>query len=650
MEWKFDAITPQTTKVDPAHLEFFRSEALEDMVSALVREDIQNRLDARLAGNADPVRVRYYLSDSSNHLPADHAKCWLKGLESHLNSPHSLEEIGSEPINFSRPMPYLTIEDFNTTGLRGDPLETSDPDDGTDRNDFYWFIRNVGRTGKKAGDRGRWGLGKIVYPASSSIRSFYAYSVRVPDERPALIGRSVLAIHAIGGTEYHSEGYGATFPNTDYPYLAVPIEEHATIAEFTRHFGLTRKPNEPGLSLVIPFPESSVTQPSLTKAILQHYFWEILRGNLEVTVATNANIISIGKDSINDVVMTWPGLSPEARVSTQRRLEFCRKADSMKLTEPGGYFELNKPSSYSCKIAELFKSKEELDRASVRYRNGQIVAAEFAVSVRKKDVPPKDASFLVYIQRDEILGEPDETFIRDGLTIIGESRIREAGVRALVLAEDPTLTEFLGDAENPAHTRWLSTTKHFRGKYTHGHALLDYIRQSALKLANLLGKVENQMLEDLLDDVFGIPDATAARAQSNEPISKRGDRKPGKGGFARRRHLVTSRLVEERGFKVALAPDAERRPDKVIIRVAYEPETGDPFKQYHPADFDFTEPAESMKIELKDCRQALTEPNRIEIEPLTNEFTIRVTGFDQNRDIRIDARPQFANAEAEVDA
>jgi hypothetical protein len=253
MEWKFDKITPQTTKVDPAHLEFFRSEALEDTVSALVREDIQNRLDAKAAGAAGPVRVRYYLSDEATHVPADQTQRWLKGLGPHLNAPQSLEEIGSDPINLSKPMPFLVIEDFNTTGLQGDPLETSDPVDRTERNDFYWFIRNVGRTGKKAGDRGRWGLGKIVYPASSTIRSFFALSVRVPDLRPALIGRSVLAIHAVGTSEYHSEGYGAVFPDAQYPYLAVPIEDQPAVADFIGQFRLTRRLDEPGLSLVVPF-------------------------------------------------------------------------------------------------------------------------------------------------------------------------------------------------------------------------------------------------------------------------------------------------------------------------------------------------------------------------------------------------------------
>ena len=68
---------------------------------------------------------------------------------------------------------------------------------------------------------------------------------------------------------------------------------------------------------------------------------------------------------------------------------------------------------------------------------------------------------------------------------------------------------------------------------------------------------------------------------------------------------------------------------------------------FHPADFDFTEPAETLRVEVKDCQQTLTEPNRLEVETLTDEFTIRVTGFDGNRDIRIDARPQFASDEEE---
>jgi len=647
MQWKFDLITPQTTKVDPAHLEFFRSEALEDPVSALIREDIQNRLDAKAKNLSEPVRVRYCLSGRVSSLESWESRKWLNGLEPHLNAAKCLEELRAGPINLDRPMPYLVIEDFNTTGLEGDPMTTVDPEDATERNDFYWFVRNVGRTGKKAGDRGRWGLGKIVYPAASQIRSFFCYSVRRSDHRSGLIGRSVLAIHALNGSEYHSEGYYALFPDSQYPYFAVPQEDELEIQKFAKAFQIKRTPTESGLSLVIPFPDESITLDSLVRALVHHYFWEILRGTLEVDVVDDRKTISISKSTIDDIVMSWPGLAEGDRRATQHRLEFCRRADRMKLTDPDGYFEVSKADSYgNVRLADQFETPEHLDRAKQRFRNGDIIAAEFVVGVRKKiEASERDASFLVYLQRDGELDRPDETFIRDGLTIIGESRIREPGIRALVLAEDPTITEFLGDAENPAHTKWLATTKHFRGKYSPGNILLDYIKLSALRLTNLLGKVENELLEDLLDDVFGIPDNEQGKTSHKTPTDKPGKKKPPTGGVRRMRYLTTNRIESEAGFSVRLSPEATRRPERVIIRVAYESEHGDPFKLYHPADFDFTDNATPLNISATAARIVKTAANRIECEPDSDEFCIRLTGFDRNRDLRLDVRPEMGSAD-----
>ena len=171
MEWKFKKYPPDDIKDNPQHLEFFRSEALEQSHDALIREDIQNRLDAKSADKGWPVRVRYHLSSSESHLTGGKTRKWLEGLQKHVNSPMVQSEIGGDKIDFSQPIRFLTIEDFNTKGLKGDVSQTMDPTDEEEekhgRNDFFWLIRNVGRSGKKKGDRGRWGLGKIVYSASS---------------------------------------------------------------------------------------------------------------------------------------------------------------------------------------------------------------------------------------------------------------------------------------------------------------------------------------------------------------------------------------------------------------------------------------------------------------------------------------------------
>jgi hypothetical protein len=647
MEWKFKELTDSDTKVDPSHLEFFRSEALEDAVSALIREDIQNRLDAN-KGKPSPLQVHYNLSGKETALDVNRAQRWLAGLEPHLNAPKTLEELGVDcPFLLNQPMPYLVIEGFNESGLKGDPCETKDPVEKAERNDFYWFIRNVGRTGKKAGDRGRWGLGKIVYPASSSIRSFYCYSVRAGDFRQALIGRSVLAIHAINGPEYVSEGYFAKFEDRN-PNFAIPEESSHEIVQFIKDFNIQRTPSQPGISLVIPFPEGSITVGSLVQGVIKSYFWEILRGTLEVVVTCGVNRTVIKQDSINDVVMSWEGLDDKDKKATQRRMEFCRKADRMKMGSDC-YFELSVPKSYgSPRLQEQFISEDAYQKACACFREGNIVALELGISVTKsKTNQPKTGSFLVYLQKDDELDGADETFIRDGLTIIGERYIREAGVRALVLAEHEPINEFLGDAENPAHTKWLPTTKHFHGKYSPGKALLEYIQHAAARLSSSLGKVENELLEDLLADIFGIPTENDSKAQDKDPSKKRGRKKP-KGIIPkpRAKYLEVSRL--KNGFRVIPASDATGTPNRVIIKMAYEAEdVGNPFTLYHPADFNLADEAGSLITELVGCKEIRRAPNMIEVEVDDKQFSIGVSGFDPNRDLNVDVTPTVDKKNAE---
>jgi hypothetical protein len=652
MEWKFEEITPQTTKVDPSHLEFFSNEALGDTVQALVREDIQNKLDAKQKGFDGPVRVRYHFSGRKDWLLEEQKAEWMKGLYEHLNAENCLEELNLLVVKAQTPLHFLVIEDFNTTGLRGNPLTTMDPVGEAERNDFYWFIRNVGRTGKKAGDRGRWGLGKIVYPASSVLRSFFCYSVREKGQEPILIGRSVLAIHNISGKEYQSEGYFAEFPDATYDCFAHPSSDESKIERFRSIFKIARTEDQPGLSLVIPAPVPNISFRGLVNAVIQNYFMEILRGNLEVEVSRDDTIAVINESTIDDVVVSFLGASEEESRRIRERIRFTRETFLLDSGSPDCFFCLRPPAaSGKDELGDLFESQERLDQAKKLYRSGTTIALKLEVDIVKTANPENVVStyFMVYLQRSESLGRADETFIRDGLTIIGEGQIRDQGVRALVLAEDHAMTEFLGDAENPAHTKWDNKTKHFRGKYKKGKMLLDYVRKSAAGLSTLLGRVENELLEDLLDDLFGIPEPLGKDAEDRVNPRKRGRKKPPKGGVARKRYLQTSRLEADAGFSVKLSPDAFGRPSRIVIRAAYEPDQGDPFSQYHPADFNFSDSSGSVIVETQNVQETARGPNRMVFEPTNDDFLIRVTGFDRNRDLRIDVRPENDREESVVE-
>ena len=58
----------------------------------------------------------------------------------------------------------LVIEDFGTTGLTG---AVDIKDDGQ----FCGFWRRFGRSNKKQAQGGRWGLGKLVFPSASQVRT-----------------------------------------------------------------------------------------------------------------------------------------------------------------------------------------------------------------------------------------------------------------------------------------------------------------------------------------------------------------------------------------------------------------------------------------------------------------------------------------------
>jgi hypothetical protein len=271
---------------DPVQEEFFTPR--EDMVDGLVREADQNTLDAGLPGNQ--VRVRYTISDRP--LPVRVARKYLAGLERHLAA--CLPE---EPP-FDEPMNYLLVEDFGTRGLCGDTAQDSDEAGPGPRNDFYYFWRNVGRSKKGDTDRGRWGLGKTVFPAISRISSFFGLTNRRDDARVLLMGQAVLKVHTIARTRFCPYVY---FGNQEADGFVVPVGEHSAIAEFVTDFGLQRTA-EPGLSIVIPYVREDELKPEqLIQSTIMNYFFPILGGHLVVEVCKGSSFVVINRESLKSL-------------------------------------------------------------------------------------------------------------------------------------------------------------------------------------------------------------------------------------------------------------------------------------------------------------------------------------------------------------
>jgi hypothetical protein len=148
--WEFRQMQPGEMNVDPIEGEFFTTEAIGSITDALVRESIQNSLDAS-AGNG-PVKVRFSFFTASEKDAREMKNRYIDGLGPHLEAKHSgLQEVPSPNADLD----YIVIEDFRTRGLQGDIYQYDDLDDDEKRNDFYYFWRNIGRTRKESTDLGR---------------------------------------------------------------------------------------------------------------------------------------------------------------------------------------------------------------------------------------------------------------------------------------------------------------------------------------------------------------------------------------------------------------------------------------------------------------------------------------------------------------
>ena len=116
--WQFRKMNKGEMNVDPIEGEFFSTEALGSLPDALIREAIQNSLDAAIPG--EQVKVVVTFSSLDQNLPVSKIEHYLKGLGSHLEA----RESGLiERVTLTDPMDFLVIEDFGTRGLEGDTRE-----------------------------------------------------------------------------------------------------------------------------------------------------------------------------------------------------------------------------------------------------------------------------------------------------------------------------------------------------------------------------------------------------------------------------------------------------------------------------------------------------------------------------------------------
>ncbi len=611
---------------DPVQDDYFNTAALDSYSDALVREAIQNSLDAKSDDSHGPVRVRItFPPDSDLPDPADAAH-YLDSLWDHIKATPVIEHVPST----DKKVPFLLFEDFGTRGLVGDPHAFEDPEHG-ELADFFYFWRNVGR-GKKTGEeRGRWGLGKTMFPASSEIHAFFGLTLRDGDRRPLLMGQSTLSIHHIDGKKHCPYGFYADQAKEDQ--FALPITDSNRIGNFCSTFSISRQ-SETGLSVVVPYPRDGINAPDVLTSVVRHYFYPILAGGLLVEVAFEGEVVTVESNTIDDVVREYFTKESSTILGTLDLAKWyitVSDEDKERAQDPI-------PNRSPIWKAEMFTTSQ-INSFAEALDSLQPVCARIPVYVLPQGGQRELSHFDVVLERDpELEGSLDE-FIRSGITITGVSSLRENGIRALVIADDQPISTMLGDSENPAHTEWQDRSTHFIGKYRMGKSTLAFVRAAPQGLLRLLNKHSEQIDDTTLRQLFPDPSSKGGKevnkpGRVHKPRGKQ-HQKIKVDVKSRPKIFRLSRNVD--GFTASLAEAGQKAtPMRIRLRLAYDVRRGNPYSRWNVADFDLGEDLKRITHSGGDLLNA--DGNRLEILAISSDWKLQLTGFDPQRDLIVDIR------------
>lgn len=510
--WFFRQKQPGEKERNPVTGEYFDEEAIDRPAQALVREVIQNCLDAR--ANGDMVKVRFYVSGKTAALPAERANRWLGQSWDHFTAADSgLRNVPGR----SDDCPFLVVEDRSTIGLEGNP-EAQDLQPGTGKNHFYAFFRAEG-VSENAGGRGKWGVGKTVFPRSSRVNTLFGLTQRRSDNRRMLMGQTILRYHRVANLKYSPDGMFGTPAENDF---VLPITDINVLGEFCRDFGVQWR-NEAGLSVVVPYCHEEISADAILKSVAREYFFPILMGKLTVVVESPELVGSSRTLDSNSLLESVGSDEGDIHGDLRSLIHFAIEevitlpsGDRLRIGEssPG------EPPSWS---ESLFPSNI-LDELRSRFARGKPIALRIPLTVRTVSGDMRPSYFDVYMRQDLSSRGYAPVFIRNGIIIPKalERRVRGYRLLVLVIIDDEPLDRMLGDAETPAHTQWSHQTQNFRDRYQHGKFCLDFVRSAPRQIAEILSDTKSKRDRLALADFFPRPpdddglDTTQERPRKDE--------------------------------------------------------------------------------------------------------------------------------------
>lgn len=663
--WSFKRIKPGDQERESVSEEFFSNDT---RLSAIIRESIQNSLDAYTKdenGNRRPVRVRIFFSGTDSLPGSEYAK-YRNGAEEHYRNPRNKLPLPLPELD--DPCPYVVIEDFQTTGLTGDPEKW--PADNAPRQDcnyYNYFFRENGTSKESSDSLGSWGAGKCVFQRASRLKTSLTMSVRDDGRGPQafLVGKATLRIHTdadgkkwgpdgwFGFSEEWNESNPDRIPNQ-------PITSPDWLQRFREDFHLVRQ-DEPGTSIVIPYlmlAESSedetarFNRKNLVRAVLTNFLVSMLNGELEVEIqiGIGGDVVHVDREHLKDYQEYLPLPDERAVVVTRLHRDLVEEVSDGKLP-PEAIFQLSSPGPKPNWVPVMFKDID-LKAMKKRLQAKKSLLVRVPMPIRQKNpaggVIIDQGTFDVAIRRADLPRAFPPIFYRLGLLVDAvKAPATNYYISAVLIGDNPT-AKMLVAAEPPSHNEWKRDADRLTQQYDIPWSHLLFVTTSVREILNAVDSADKELSFDQLMDIFSI-----TKQHDNEPDSEKGDsKKPkeepednGEHNDEQKKHELKERLVEivevqgaRKGFKLKDGPGlaaAKSFPLHVKLVCGYDTFGG---LDWNLFDFDLAKTDQiSVDVQGDNIQLDMQNGNQLAFSVLkAAPFSISVTGFDANRDVVVD--------------
>jgi hypothetical protein len=640
-EWFFPRALPYRIQGRGLAEDNFAQEA-KTSLEILIREALQNPLDAPAEGHKGPIRVAISYHNAGSFEVGYLEKVLPKDYAARL----AASGTDAEMPDYSTAC-ILVIEDFGTTGLQG---TFTDPNVDGERENWnaFWFREGEGAK-SAAGSNGRAGQGKITYYRAGVARALFGFTVRQSDGKHLLMGRSSLRrIYSYGKDRYERDAFWCCRDKDD---VVLPSMDEGEIAVFRKAFNLKRD-SETGLSLVIPFAIDFKEEEAIL-TVLSEYYFPIARGRLEVT---------IGEKTINaeNISILANALLPDS-VAIDRKSSFTKGFRSFvhNIIDKGKNGERPVVIKSGWEKNRDLKDDSFPDGAAEELRSILIkgesiwVRCPLSVKPKKKDLTP---TFIdVHLQVPDGQDRVEEAYIRRDLLIGSENHLAASYLqkaRGLTLIEDSPISEFLADAEEPTHLKWNASRPRLAEIYSYSKDLVRAVRTALPHvLACLLGSSEKKDVKALAryftkSGEDGRKHVSGGKDDEGKSTEKRTNLPP---PVPKPFRLETGDEWLEIRPNGKSGPTNEVLPIKCYVEIAYEGLDLDPFAAYDPFDFDLSD-SENHEIRANGLAIVKRNANRIDFEVTDTEFSLRVNGFDPNIRLRARLTYEVKKDEPAIDA